>query len=183
MTVLYLSHSVLFNKGRNSSQHRIETWFKPSLTRHVEATSVAREAATESTTSESADEEDEGLTSNTSTDTIGDESDEAELESKLLLNEKRLSTSELNKRFMHNYLNTIGKLFTKVGMESYQEVCARTLHEFGELLRRQAGSFGKMRLLQITVINLSLIDLIHKAAGGLSCLWLRGLIWLRELLI
>lgn len=128
------------------------------------------DTATESTTASSSgtDEEDEGLTSDTSTDTIESAEDEADLENKILLDEKKLSTSELNKRFMHNYLNTIGKLFTKVGMESYQEVCSRMLHEFSELLKRQAGSFGKMRLLQITVINLSLIDLIQKATGWLE---------------
>ena len=66
---------------------------------------------------------------------------------------KKLSTLELNKRFMHNYLNTIGKLFTKVGMETYHEVCSRMLHEFKELLRRKPCPLQKMRLLQITVIN------------------------------
>lgn len=65
---------------------------------------------------------------------------------------------------MHNYLNTIGKLFTKVGMETYQEVCSQMLHEFSELLKRQSCSFGKMRMLQITVINLSVIDLIHSSS-------------------
>ena len=65
---------------------------------------------------------------------------------------------------MLNYLNTIGKIFTKVGMESYPEVCSRMLHEFKELLRRKPNPFGRLRLLQITIINISLIDLTHKSS-------------------
>jgi len=65
---------------------------------------------------------------------------------------------------MHNYLNTVGKLFTKVGMDTYHEVASTALHEFTCLLHRQSASFGKMRLLQITVINLSLIDLATKSS-------------------
>lgn len=72
---------------------------------------------------------------------------------------KKLSVSELNKRFMLDYLNTIGKLFSKVAMETYAEVCSRMLHEFNELLRRQPCPIGRMRLLQINVINMSIVDL------------------------
>jgi protein SMG6 len=70
-----------------------------------------------------------------------------------------LSSNELNKRFMHDYLNLIGKLFTKVGMESYSEVCSRMLYEFRELLKRDNCPIGKMRLIQITIINISIVSL------------------------
>ena len=83
-------------------------------------------------------------------------------------NEKKLSVYELNKRFMLNYLNTIGKLFTKVGMESYPDVCSRMLHEFKELLKRKPNPFGKFRLMQITIINISLIDMIFKSSNESS---------------
>ena len=83
------------------------------------------------------------------------------------LNEKKLSGNELSKRFMLNYLNTVGKLFTKVGMETYQEVCSRMLHEFTELLKRQPCPLGRMRLLQISAINISIIDLIYKSSHSM----------------
>ena len=70
-----------------------------------------------------------------------------------------LSSVEFNKRFMHDYLNLIGKLFTKVGMDSYTEVCSRMLYEFRELLKRNPCPIGKMRLLQITIINISIVNL------------------------
>ncbi len=50
-------------------------------------------------------------------------------------------------------------------MDSYQEVASATLHEFKCLLQRQSSHFGKMRLLQITVINLSIVDLISKSTN------------------
>lgn len=147
-------------KTSSTNQHRIETWYKPQSLRQALPIHPTTHSSTED---EEGDTEDSNSQSNTSSDTIED-SDDQNVE-KLQLNEKKLSTRELNKRFMHNFLNTIGKLFTKVGMETYQEVCSRMLHEFNELLRRQAGTFGKMRLLQIIVINLSLVDLINKASN------------------
>ncbi len=53
-------------------------------------------------------------------------------------------------------------------MDTYQEVASTALHEFTCLLHRQSASFGKMRLLQITVINLSLIDLASKSSHQLQ---------------
>lgn len=66
---------------------------------------------------------------------------------------------------MLNYLNAIGKLFTKVGMEAYDEVCSNMLKQFNELLRRSPCPLGKMRLIQINTINISLIDLIYKSSN------------------
>jgi protein SMG6 len=79
---------------------------------------------------------------------------------------RKLSINELNKRFMLNYLNVIGKLFTKVGMESYIDVCARTLIEFKELLRREPCALGIKTLLYISVINLSILDLVQKSSNN-----------------
>ena len=75
-----------------------------------------------------------------------------------------LSSNELNKRFMHDYLNLIGKLFTKVGMETYVEVCSRMLYEFRELLKREPCPIGKMRLLQITIVNICIVNLTKTVA-------------------
>jgi len=113
-------------------------------------------------TEDGTSDEDEVDTDNEDSD--DDEETKSEKFSFSCLNEKRLSVYELNKRFMLNYLNTIGKIFTKVGMESYPEVCSRMLHEFKELLRRKPNPFGRLRLLQITIINISLIDLTFKSS-------------------
>ena len=75
------------------------------------------------------------------------------------------STSELNKRFTLDYLNTVGKLFTKLGMETYDEVCALTLVEYAQLLRASPSPLGQRRLIQLTLVNISVLDLISKAAA------------------
>lgn len=120
------------------AKNRVEFWYKPALN---------------STTPESDND--------SSTDSDENDSDET----KNLSDEAKLSLNELNKRFMLNYLNTIGKLFTKVGMETYDEVCSNMLKEFSELLHRSPCPLGKMRLLQINVINISIIDLIYKSSN------------------
>ena len=147
----------------HKNQHRTETWFKPSFAKKFEADPrVASGSSSEDDDDSSSSSSDEDTSYNEDENNSSvDESSEKTAH----INEKKLSTSELNKRFMHNYLNTIGKLFTKVGMETYQEVCSRMLHEFNELLRRQPCPFGKIRLLQITVINLSVMDLIYKSSN------------------
>lgn len=88
--------------------------------------------------------------------------DEASMNS--LTDEKKLSTNELTKRFMLNYLNSVGKLFTKVGMESYPDVCSQMLHELKALLKRSPCPLGRVRLMQINVINIAVIDLVWKQA-------------------
>lgn len=130
-------------KNKKFNEHkfknRIEIWYKPSLK------SSKTELESDSSDSEN----------------LIPESDN-EIEGKNEPDDKELSISEINKRFMLNYLNLIGKLFTKVGMESYDEICSNMLKQFSELLRRSSNSLGKTRLLQITIINISLIEIIFK---------------------
>ncbi|RNA08050.1 telomerase-binding EST1A isoform X1 [Brachionus plicatilis] len=129
-------------KNKKNTQHkfknRVEIWYKPSQ---------LSKTAFQSNSSDS--------------EQSNSESDN-EIDGKYEPEEKDLSISEVNKRFMLNYLNLIGKLFTKVGMETYDEICSNMLHQFSELLKRSSSSLGKNRLLQITVINISLIEIIHR---------------------
>ncbi|KAG7484867.1 hypothetical protein MATL_G00054370 [Megalops atlanticus] len=65
-----------------------------------------------------------------------------------------LSASDLNKRFILSFLHAHGKLFTKVGMESFPEVAGRVLQEFRALLQHSPSPLGSTRMLQIVTINM-----------------------------
>ncbi|XP_028840421.1 telomerase-binding protein EST1A isoform X1 [Denticeps clupeoides] len=65
-----------------------------------------------------------------------------------------LSASDLNKRFILSFLYTHGKLFTKVGMETFPAVASRVLQEFRALLQHSPSPLGNTRMLQITTINM-----------------------------
>lgn len=168
----YINNAIL-NKQKNvtnktdktdNAHHRVETWFKPSVFNSIGGESaISRNSnkpnsnksnkrnKTASLSTESERPRDDSSDMESNEDDV-DTSEDDEVNEEEDVNNKKLSTTELNKRFMHNYLNTIGKLFTKVGMETYHEVCSRMLHEFKELLRRKPCPIQKMRLLQITVI-------------------------------
>ncbi|KAK3587144.1 hypothetical protein CHS0354_006784 [Potamilus streckersoni] len=68
----------------------------------------------------------------------------------------KLDAVELNKRFVLSFLNVHGKLFTKIGMEMFPEVCGQMLLEFQALL--QDGAISPTRLLQLTAINMFAIE-------------------------
>uniref|UniRef100_A0AAZ3QQT3 Telomerase-binding protein EST1A n=1 Tax=Oncorhynchus tshawytscha TaxID=74940 RepID=A0AAZ3QQT3_ONCTS len=65
-----------------------------------------------------------------------------------------LSASDLNKRFILSFLHAHGKLFTKVGMESFPEVVSRVLQEFRVLIQHSPSPLGSTRMLQIITINM-----------------------------
>ncbi|XP_067085005.1 telomerase-binding protein EST1A [Osmerus mordax] len=65
-----------------------------------------------------------------------------------------LSASDLNKHFILSLLYTHGKLFTKVGMESFPDVAGRVLQEFRALLQHSPSPLGCTRTLQIITINM-----------------------------
>ncbi|KAM6907322.1 telomerase-binding protein EST1A [Xenentodon cancila] len=65
-----------------------------------------------------------------------------------------LSATDLNKRFILSFLHTHGKLFTKVGMESFSGVASRVLLEFKMLLQHGASLLGSTNILQIITINM-----------------------------
>ncbi|XP_067348291.1 telomerase-binding protein EST1A isoform X1 [Channa argus] len=65
-----------------------------------------------------------------------------------------LSASDLNKRFILSFLHAHGKLFTKVGMESFPEVSSRVLLEFRTLLQHGPSLLGSSHMLQIMTINM-----------------------------
>ncbi|KAJ7997397.1 hypothetical protein DPEC_G00228560 [Dallia pectoralis] len=76
-----------------------------------------------------------------------------------------LSTSDLNKRFILSFLHAHGKLFTKVGMESFPEVSGRVLQEFRALLRNSPSPLGNTRMLQIITINMFTIHNARSRGG------------------
>ncbi|XP_070773681.1 telomerase-binding protein EST1A [Enoplosus armatus] len=65
-----------------------------------------------------------------------------------------LSASDLNKRFILSFLHAHGKLFTKVGMESFPGVASRVLQEFRTLLQHGPSQLGSTHVLQIITINM-----------------------------
>ncbi|KAF4082130.1 hypothetical protein AMELA_G00148130 [Ameiurus melas] len=67
---------------------------------------------------------------------------------------RALSASDLNKRFVLSFLHTHGKLFTKVGMESFPAVATRVLEEFQALLQHSPSPLGSTRMLQIFTVNM-----------------------------
>ncbi|XP_029303752.1 telomerase-binding protein EST1A [Cottoperca gobio] len=75
-----------------------------------------------------------------------------------------LSTSDLNKRFILIFLHAHGKLFTKVGMESFPGVATRVLQEFKTLLQHGPSLLGSTHMLQIITINMFTIHNAHSRA-------------------
>ncbi|XP_052423477.1 telomerase-binding protein EST1A isoform X1 [Carassius gibelio] len=77
-----------------------------------------------------------------------------------------LSPSDLNKRFILSFLHAHGKLFTKVGMESFPAVASRVLQEFRALLQHSPSPLGSTRMLQIITINMFTIHYAQIRAEG-----------------
>ncbi|XP_064880059.1 telomerase-binding protein EST1A-like [Oncorhynchus nerka] len=76
-----------------------------------------------------------------------------------------LSPSDLNKRFTLSFLHAHGKLFTKVGMESFPSVASRVLQEFTVLLQHSPSPLGSTRVLQIITINMFTIHNAQSRGG------------------
>ncbi|KAF7657019.1 hypothetical protein LDENG_00032940 [Lucifuga dentata] len=72
-----------------------------------------------------------------------------------------LSASDLSKRFILSFLHAHGKLFTKVGMESFPGVASRVLQEFRTLLQHGPSLLGSTHMLQIITINMFTIHNTH----------------------
>ncbi|XP_017292781.1 telomerase-binding protein EST1A [Kryptolebias marmoratus] len=72
-----------------------------------------------------------------------------------------LSAADLNKRFILSFLHAHGKLFTKVGMESFPAVASRVLQEFRTLLQHGPSLLGCTNMLQIITINMFAIHNAH----------------------
>ena len=149
------------NNIKNYDKHRVEIWYKPSVFQQENNDKNMKKCSSEEENDESDEYDDEEEENKEEINSNSNEDVHIKLDFNQL-NEKKLSINELNKRFMLNYLNIIGKLFTKVGMETYNELCILMLNEFKELLKREPTPLGRMRLLQITMINISIIDLIYK---------------------
>ncbi|XP_008292448.1 telomerase-binding protein EST1A isoform X2 [Stegastes partitus] len=77
-----------------------------------------------------------------------------------------LSASDLNKRFILSFLHAHGKLFTKVGMESFPGVANRVLQEFRTLLQHGTSLLGSTHMLQIITINMFTIHNAHSRGEG-----------------
>ncbi|XP_004594022.2 telomerase-binding protein EST1A [Ochotona princeps] len=65
-----------------------------------------------------------------------------------------LSPSELNKRFILSFLHAHGKLFTRIGMETFPAVAQKVLQEFQVLLQHSPSPIGSVRMLQLMTINM-----------------------------
>ncbi|XP_055932731.1 telomerase-binding protein EST1A-like isoform X2 [Argiope bruennichi] len=65
-----------------------------------------------------------------------------------------LSDIDLNKRFITSFLHVHGKLFTKVGMETFPDVFKTMLKEFNCLLQRSPLPITSTRILQLLAINI-----------------------------
>ncbi|XP_053562186.1 telomerase-binding protein EST1A isoform X2 [Bombina bombina] len=78
-----------------------------------------------------------------------------------------LSPSELNKRFLLSFLHAHGKLFTRIGMETFSEVAEKFLKEFQALLQHSPSPIGNTRMLQLMAINMFAVN-NSQVKGGLS---------------
>ncbi|XP_067422065.1 telomerase-binding protein EST1A isoform X2 [Emydura macquarii macquarii] len=65
-----------------------------------------------------------------------------------------LSPSDLNKRFILRFLHAHGKLFTRVGMETFPAVAEEVLREFQVLLQHSPPPIGSTHMLQLMAINM-----------------------------
>ncbi|XP_043574825.1 telomerase-binding protein EST1A [Chiloscyllium plagiosum] len=81
-----------------------------------------------------------------------------------------LSPSDLNKRFILNFLHAQGKLFTKIGMETFPLVAANVLKEFRALLQHSPSPIGNTRMLQLMAINMFAVHHSQlKDSGSENC--------------
>ncbi|XP_078278820.1 telomerase-binding protein EST1A [Rhinoraja longicauda] len=81
-----------------------------------------------------------------------------------------LSPSDLNKRFILNFLHAQGKLFTKIGMETFPSVSANVLKEFRVLLQHSPSPIGNTRMLQLMAINMFAVHHSQlKDSGSENC--------------
>uniref|UniRef100_A0A7M4G1I0 Telomerase-binding protein EST1A n=1 Tax=Crocodylus porosus TaxID=8502 RepID=A0A7M4G1I0_CROPO len=65
-----------------------------------------------------------------------------------------LSPSDLNKRFILSFLHAHGKLFTRIGMETFPAVAEEVLRAFQVLLQHSPPPIGSTRMLQLVAINM-----------------------------
>ncbi|XP_065343989.1 telomerase-binding protein EST1A isoform X1 [Cloeon dipterum] len=70
----------------------------------------------------------------------------------------KISFTELNKMFLTSYLHVQGKLFTKIGMETFQEAAHQMLREFRALLQHSPVPVSSTRFLQLLALNMFAID-------------------------
>ncbi|XP_014206060.1 telomerase-binding protein EST1A [Copidosoma floridanum] len=70
----------------------------------------------------------------------------------------RLTSVELNKRFVTSYLHVHGKLITRIGMETFQEAAIQMLREFRTLLYHSPLPLPGSRLLQLLALNMFAIE-------------------------
>jgi hypothetical protein len=134
--------NIKLDEKHSKNQNRIEVWFKPVSRKDTQAGKV-NEIVNQDDLSQESDLDDIMTTSFSSDDGENENVSQKKNSNRLLfMKEKNLNTSELNKRFMLNYLNAIGRLFTKVSMETFNEVSASTLKSFDELLHRRPCPLG-----------------------------------------
>ncbi|KAM4699419.1 telomerase-binding protein EST1A [Discoglossus pictus] len=69
-----------------------------------------------------------------------------------------LSASDLNKRFLLSFLHAHGKLFTRIGMETFPTVAEKVLKEFQALLQHSPSPIGNTRTLQLMAINMFAVN-------------------------
>ncbi|KAG8590167.1 hypothetical protein GDO81_006662 [Engystomops pustulosus] len=69
-----------------------------------------------------------------------------------------LSPVDLNKRFLLSFLHAQGKLFTRIGMESFHVVAEKLLKEFKALLQHSPSPIGSTRMLQLMAINMFAVN-------------------------
>ena len=126
-------------KAPSLTSNRVEIWHKPP-------TSAVSSSVKERTKRNAFVNEDSPSSDDDNNDDDEEEEEEEEDNSSQDENnrkEQKPTEIKLNKRFMLFYLNTVGKLFSKVGMESYPETCVNTLKCFRELLHRRPIPLGK----------------------------------------
>lgn len=104
---------------------------------------------------------------NGSADANGLNSDDEEL--------AQLPSIEVNKRFVTSYLNVQGKLYTKIGMETFQECGVQMLREFRALLQQTPLPVNQTRLLQLLALNMFAVSNTQlkdaRMAGGCRSAW------------
>ncbi|KAG9485830.1 hypothetical protein GDO78_008745 [Eleutherodactylus coqui] len=79
-----------------------------------------------------------------------------------------LSPSDLNKRFLLSFLHAQGKLFTRIGMETFHVVAEKLLKEFKALLQHSPSPIGSMRMLQLMAINMFAVNNTQSKDGHLE---------------
>jgi protein SMG6 len=136
------------HKKKTTPSSRVELWFNPSFN-----TNNTNKVDEDIDKDDDLDKESTSSFSSSLSDSDDEDAQVASIQKSfrgIFSSKIKKSSNELKKCFTLNYLNAIGRLFTKVGMETYPEICRNALKQFNLLINQQPCV--------LSIINLNIVN-------------------------